>query len=97
MVVCIFIVVLWLTAVNFADHSAQALMVDQKTGARFCVNRLAMYLGVPQSEEINFLSSVSVILALTIPIAVLGSGLMFAGNKFVQRRYEEFSTSKGPK
>lgn len=92
----LFIVVLWLTAVNFANNSAQALMIDQKTGATYCVNMLAFYLGVPQSEEIDFLSSVSVILALTIPIVVLGLGLAFAGNKFVRRRYAAFTSSKGP-
>ena len=83
--VCLFVFVLWLVTVNFANHSAVALMIDQKTGARFCVNTLASYLGVPQGKGIDVLSSVSVILALAIPIVVLATGLWFAGNNFARR------------
>lgn len=94
LVVCLCVFVLWLVAANFANHSAVALMIDQKTGAKFCENKLASYLGVPQSEGIDLLSSVSVILALAIPIVVFAIGLWSAGNKFVRWRSRALGTSK---
>lgn len=94
LVVCLFVFVLWPVAVNFANHSAVALMIDQKTGAKFCENTLASYLGVPQSQGIDLLSSVSVILALAIPIVVLAVGLWFAASTFARRRSRALTTSK---
>jgi len=54
-------------------HGGLALVVDPKTGAKYCIDRLALYLGLdPGSASAAAFTAVSVLLTLALPFLIVG-------------------------
>jgi len=63
----------WVIACWLTNHSQLALVVDAKTGANYCVNRLAGYLGLADHSALaDSISTVSVFVALGLPFIIIG-------------------------
>ena len=63
----------WVVACWLTNHSQLALVVDAKTGAKYCVNRLAGYLGLPERSVLaDSISTASVLIALALPFIIVG-------------------------
>jgi len=63
----------WVVACWLTNHSQLALVVDAKTGAKYCVNRLAGYLGLSEHSALaDYISTASVFIALAFPFIIVG-------------------------
>lgn len=63
----------WAVAFWLVMHSGQALVLDQKTGLKYCISLLAEYTGIPQGsalEEVVIFTTV--MLTLGLPFLILG-------------------------
>jgi hypothetical protein len=63
----------WTIAFWLALHGGLALVVDHKSGAKYCIDRLALYLGLDQgSVPAAAFTAVSVLLTLALPFLIVG-------------------------
>ena len=61
---------LWFAAVWLVNKSGLALVIDQRTGEKYCVDRLAQYLGVEQfGPTSNYVGLISLCISLVLPLA----------------------------
>jgi hypothetical protein len=66
------ITVLWLISVTLANHSGLALIVDMKTGEKYCIDTLARYLNVSQENGFTgLLGTASVFLSMLLPVLAI--------------------------
>jgi hypothetical protein len=63
----------WAISFWLVLHSGQALVLDQNTGLKYCIDRLAQYTGIPQGGTMEEAVIIAiVVLTLGLPFIILG-------------------------
>jgi hypothetical protein len=71
--ILIVLCITWTIAFWLALHAGLALIVDPKTGAKHCIERLGSYLGLDEGNALAPpLAGVSVLLTLALPLLISG-------------------------
>jgi len=63
----------WGVALTLGLHSGSALVVDSRTGAKYCVSTLAGFIGLPQGSPLEPMIQLTAgVLTLALPFVILG-------------------------
>jgi hypothetical protein len=63
---------IWAVAFWLSLHGGLALLIDRKTGAKYCVQRLALYLDLDQQSPVaGVITGASGLLTVALPLLIV--------------------------